>query len=171
MSDWFLQYYDASQKSEKDPKENWAEYLKAVKPLKIKKKYQDISSRSEVRLHSSFNSDLPKIKNQKESFVPFDPKLKRKISNKIPTLDLHGFSLSAAETELIKFVKRAIIHQHKFVLIITGKGKPDAEKTIKNQFVQFLHQSDLKDFIISISTAKPEHGGTGAYYIHIRTYK
>lgn len=170
MSDWFSQYY-SSDKPEQDSKASWKEYLGEVRPLKTKAKHKKSPPNSSSKPKPYFNAELPILKKQKESFVPFNPKLKRKISNKIPTLDLHGFTLAEAETELIKFVKLAIIKQHKFILIITGKGSPDAEKTIKNQFVQFLHQSELRDFIVSISSAKPEHGGTGAYYIHLRAYE
>ena len=80
------------------------------------------------------------------------------------TLDLHGMSQSGAEANLISFFEEMLARQKRCLLVIPGKGQG-----ILRQYVwQWLHESTYAEHILAVSTAKPYHGGEGAFYVLLR---
>lgn len=80
------------------------------------------------------------------------------------TLDLHGMSQRGAEANLISFFGEMRERQKRCLLIISGKGQG-----ILRQYVwQWLHESPYGEHILAVSTAKPYHGGDGAFYVLLR---
>ena len=67
------------------------------------------------------------------------------------------------------------MRNHRCVLIITGKGvrKDDdpwyeSKGVIKEALPSWLNHPDIRPFILSISYAKQEDGGSGAMYVLLK---
>ena len=102
--------------------------------------------------------------------------------NKIPKLDLHGFSLSESNKIVKKFVIESFENGYKKLLIITGKGlRSKAHKNpylseqmsvLKHSVPAFIrNDEDLVRKISRISTADLKDGGEGAFYIFLKKKK
>lgn len=103
-------------------------------------------------------------------------KVKRKIqSNRLPIegrLDLHGYTQDEAHQALQHFLSQAYQRGHKLVLVITGKGsmkKEDRPRGIlKEKVPHWLQNRALFPHVLSIDTANPKDGGSGALYVFLR---
>ncbi len=83
-------------------------------------------------------------------------------------LDLHGCTQQQAYEQLHGFMTHALLRGHRKVKIITGKGKG----VLKNALPEWLNTSAFKPYILTIVVARPQHGGTGAYYVLLKnTFK
>ncbi len=80
-------------------------------------------------------------------------------------LDLHGYYLESARTELLHFLNRAYEKNYKAVLIIHGKGHGD-QPLLKNKVNQWLRQLEI---VLAFSSALPKHGGAGSVYVLLKT--
>lgn len=79
------------------------------------------------------------------------------------TLDLHGLKPEDACDSLCKFIEQASISNHRYLLIIHGKGGRHGEAPIlKNRVNHWLPQLPQ---ILAFHSALPKHGGTGAVYV------
>ena len=83
-------------------------------------------------------------------------------------LDLHGLTRSNALEILQKFIIEAQIRRHEWILVITGKGDSKNPHTLKKLVPQWLDQIHL---VAGYSSAKPNDGGSGAYYVKLRRLK
>lgn len=92
-------------------------------------------------------------------------------------LDLHGFSLREAESQLKFFVGESYRLKKRLLLVITGKGrnsKPDINgltRTIKGELDIWLSNLFYQERIQYISKALEKHGGNGAYYFFLKRSK
>ena len=106
---------------------------------------------------------------QKKVVAPLNNKQKRAIESgkhKIEaTLDLHGETRKDAHSQVIAFINRAKINQHRMLLIVTGKGKG----IIRGDLPQWLQQ--FRADILHHCFADPKDGGDGAYYVYLRKSK
>ena len=102
--------------------------------------------------------------------------------NKIPKLDLHGFSLVESNKMVKKFVIESFDRGHRKLLVVTGKGL--RSKSYDNPYVseklnvlrysvpEFLkNDEDLNKKVMKMSTADKKHGGDGAIYIFLKNNK
>jgi DNA-nicking Smr family endonuclease len=88
------------------------------------------------------------------------------------TLDLHGLRAHAAQDALTRFVLRACKAQKRTLLIITGKGNVrEGGGVIRRQLPLWLDMPELRAHILAFTPARPEHGGSGAFYIRLRREK
>ncbi len=118
--------------------------------------------------------------------TPIDPAHVRKIRRGRldieARIDLHGMRQAEAHAALYRFIKRAHAAGKRWVLVITGKGGPrgtadegvpwDANApergVLKRNVPLWLAEAELRALIVSFSEAAPEHGGSGALYVHLR---
>ncbi len=85
------------------------------------------------------------------------------------TLDLHGYSLKEAESELYEFIDYAYSSGKRCIRVITGKGlKSSGSVTIYSSIESWLNRRDIKGKIITVSYAPYSDGGKGAIYILLR---
>lgn len=177
-----------------EDKKLWEEVAKTIKPLQKKNKEVFRKVPQEPPVSSEENSLERKEIKKKESqptsllrpriMVTQDRLITRKLRQgqyRIEaTLDLHGQTQNEAYTSLIHFLQRCRDRQFKLVLIITGKGvrsndftkrEPgDAPMGILRQKVpEWLENSDSFSGIISVSVARPQDGGTGAWYVELKS--
>ncbi|AMW34434.1 hypothetical protein HEQ62_05190 [Haematospirillum jordaniae] len=82
-------------------------------------------------------------------------------------IDLHGMGKDTAHANLMDFMNRAIRNGYRCLLVITGKGTR-GEGVLRRALPGWLNDTRIRPHILSFSTARPEHGGEGAFYILLR---
>lgn len=80
------------------------------------------------------------------------------------TLDLHGMTQAKAHGALTLFIETAHMADKRCLLVITGKG----QGILKRAVPFWLSDPFLKPKILSVMTARQEHGGDGALYVLLR---
>ena len=84
-------------------------------------------------------------------------------------LDLHGMGQVDAHHALNGFVRRCQDRGKRLVLVITGTGSMrPGSGVLRNQLPRWLNEPQLRDRVLSLETARPEHGGAGAFYLLLR---
>jgi DNA-nicking Smr family endonuclease len=95
-------------------------------------------------------------------------------------VDLHGMRQDEAHAALRAFLMRCHGRGMRFVLVITGKGRSPAsgdtiaayegERGILRRNVpRWLEEPDVRNIVVSYTTAAIRHGGEGALYVHLRS--
>lgn len=82
-------------------------------------------------------------------------------------VDLHGDTQDQAYKKVHSFIHNAILQKYHKVCIITGKGKG----ILQNALPEWLNHPDIRPYILTLDIARPEHGGTGAYYVLLKKKK
>jgi DNA-nicking Smr family endonuclease len=107
--------------------------------------------------------------------MPIDRRLKQRLARgQIEIdgrIDLHGRTLSEAHAALLRFLHRAQGEGLRTVLVITGKGGPDAERgrgVLRRQVPLWLALPDLRVYVLAVEEAHVAHGGAGALYVRLR---
>src|SRR4051812_674704 len=90
-------------------------------------------------------------------------------------IDLHGMTQQAAHGRLVRFLKEAQADGGRLALVITGKGRPDADGTfgdergvLRRAVPLWLSAAEMRPYVIGFGEAAPPHGGSGALYVRIR---
>ena len=161
--------------SDKD-KEDWENFLKDKKKTYSK----DITIKK--------NSESPeKNKEDWESFLMGSEKIpdkdfvhKKNIRyEKIKKIDLHGYTIEEANRATEQFIQKCFNENVTKIIVITGKGL--RSKNIENPYLSkdlsilkysvpeyIENNKSLVQFIIEITDAKIEDGGSGAFYIYLK---
>lgn len=91
-------------------------------------------------------------------------------------IDLHGMTQASAHRKLRNFIEDCQENGKKIVLVITGKGRPDATHGIdaergilRRQVPIWLGSAELRSYVIGYEPAGRSHGGEGALYVRIRS--
>ncbi len=116
---------------------------------------------------------------KKETLFEKDQDHFESIIPKVRTVDLHGYTLDAANKFIKTFIKKSFNENVKKLIIITGKGiHSDNEKNpyksknfsiLKYSVPEFIKNDDeLIKIIQSIDTASDEDGGKGAFYVYLK---
>ncbi|MEM7774796.1 MAG: Smr/MutS family protein [Pseudomonadota bacterium] len=118
---------------------------------------------------------------QKQHLAAFDEKAARRIGRGREAIDaridLHGLRQDEAHHALRGFLNGAIRRGFRTVLVITGKGRADADNVrgdrqergiLRRQVPAWLSSPDLAQIVISFTTAHVRHGGEGALYVRLR---
>ncbi len=117
----------------------------------------------------------------------FDPRAARKLRRGHVDIegriDLHGMRQSEAHTALLRFIMASAAKGKRWVLVITGKGAASSRAydddrhwsmdgpqrgVLKRNVPMWLAEPDVRGLIVSFTEAAPEHGGSGALYVHLR---
>ncbi len=113
-----------------------------------------------------------------DAFSAGDPRLDRHASRgRLPidaTFDLHGHNQASARAALYGFLLEARRRGHRCVLVITGKGAREiaGRKTggvLQAKLREWLLEDAFRQHIIRASAAHPRHGGSGAFYLFLKT--
>ena len=108
-----------------------------------------------------------------------DIKFKEKISPKIKSIDLHGYTLEQANKTIEDFIIKSYEEKINKLIVITGKGLHSQNKMnpyvskdlsiLKYSVPEFISKNkNLMKIIYDIRDAKIEDGGTGAFYIFLK---
>ena len=103
---------------------------------------------------------------------------KKKI-NQIKSIDLHGYSLEEANSEINHLIKKSFNVRLNKLIVVTGKGlHSDNEKNpyvskdlsiLRYSVPQYIKDNnELMTMIHNIEEANVEDGGSGAFYIYLK---
>jgi len=123
--------------------------------------------------------DWEKFISSNEKLHNKDIKFKEKISSKIKSIDLHGYTLEQANKTVEDFIIKSYEEKINKLIIVTGKGihsqnekDPYVSKDLsilKYSVPEFISKNkNLMKIIYDIKDAKIEDGGTGAFYIFLK---
>ena len=121
----------------------------------------------------SFLSNKEKIPNKDSTYK------KNTRDEKIKKVDLHGYTIEEANKIIEQFIQKCFDENATKIIVITGKGL--RSKNIENPYLsrdlsilkysvpEFIENNkNLTQFIIEITDAKIEDGGSGAFYIYLK---
>ncbi len=89
-------------------------------------------------------------------------------------IDLHGMTQRAAESALSAFLQNARGAQKRCVLVITGKGSPDASwpepqrGVLRRRLPEWLDAFARDGLVSGYASAHRNHGGEGAFYVFLK---
>ncbi|HWN52344.1 MAG TPA: Smr/MutS family protein [Xanthobacteraceae bacterium] len=87
-------------------------------------------------------------------------------------IDLHGMTQAEAHGALRRFLHRSWASDAKFVLVITGKGAPNAPRgdrgILRQQVPLWLALPEFRRYVLGFDAAHTGHGGEGALYVRLR---
>ncbi len=120
--------------------------------------------------------------NQDDSgFTKIEKNIRKKLSKGHKpieaVLDLHGMTQERAHNALKQFIHNCRKMGFRHVIVITGKGKTQANDPyfqkgqmgiLRSKLPIWLSSADLKPSIVAYEQAPQHHGGSGAFYVHIR---
>ena len=117
-----------------------------------------------------------------EKLFDKDDKLKKKLSLKIKSIDLHGYTLDQANKFIERFIIKSYEENINKLIVVTGKGlhsqnekDPYVSKELsilKYSVPEFISKNkNLVNIINEITDAKIEDGGKGAFYIFLKKNK
>ena len=130
-----------------------------------------------------------KDKKDWEKFISADERLpikdnqfQRKISLKIKSIDLHGYTLEEANRSIESFITKSYEDGINKLIVVTGKGlhsqnekDPYVSKNLsilKYSVPEFISSNQsLMKIIHEMQDAKIEDGGAGAFYIFLKKNK
>ena len=84
------------------------------------------------------------------------------------SIDLHGMTLHQASRSLSRFIVDAAGRGDRTVLVVTGKGR-GGTGVIRQHLPQWLRQDPVDDLVVAYCQAQPRDGGSGAYYVRLRS--
>ena len=80
-----------------------------------------------------------------------------------------------AHARLIGFIQSAHANGLRLVLVITGKGRADAEAiqprrhgVLRHSLPHWLAAPPLAGRVLQVASAHQKHGGGGAFYVYLR---
>ena len=123
--------------------------------------------------------DWENFVSSKKTLPNKDFKLKKKISQKIKSIDLHGYTLEEANNIIEVFINKSYKDKINKLIVVTGKGIHSENKNnpyvskdlsiLKYSVPEFiLNDKSLMNIINEIKDAKIEDGGGGAFYIYLK---
>jgi DNA-nicking Smr family endonuclease len=157
-------------------KEDWENFLnnkkKNLNKNSIKKKNLNNPDKDK--------QDWEDFLNDKEKIPNKDFVHKKNIRyERIKKIDLHGYTIEEANKAVEQFIQKCFDEDVTKIIVITGKGL--RSKNVENPYLskdlsilkysvpEFIEKNkSLTQFIIEITDAKIEDGGSGAFYIYLK---
>ena len=123
--------------------------------------------------------DWENFLSNKEKLQNKDINLKKKHTQKVKSIDLHGYTLDQANIKVRDFINESYLLGVNKLIVVTGKGlhsenekNPYVSKDLsilKYSVPEFIVNNDeLMKKIYEIKDASIEDGGTGAFYIFLK---
>jgi DNA-nicking Smr family endonuclease len=157
-------------------KEDWGNFLnnKKKNPNKNPVKKKNIDNQDKNK------QDWENFLNTKGKIPDKDFVYKKNIRHeKIKKIDLHGYTIEEANENVEQFIQKCFDEDVTKIIVITGKGL--RSKNVENPYLskdlsilkysvpEFIENNkSLKKFIIEITDAKIEDGGSGAFYVYLK---
>jgi len=157
-------------------KEDWENFLNNKK----KNLNKNSVKKKNINNPDKDKQDWEKFLNNKEKIPNKDFVLKKNIRfEKIKKIDLHGYTIEEANKAAEKFIQNCFDENVTKIIVITGKGL--RSKNVENPYLskelsilkysvpEFIENNkSLTKFIIEITDANIEDGGSGAFYIYLK---
>ena len=117
----------------------------------------------------------------KEKLQDKETSVSKRIPHKIRSLDLHGYSLDEANSQINNFINKSYDEGVSKLIIVTGKGLHSQNENdpyiskdlgkLKYSVPEFIENNEeLRQKIIEIKEANIEDGGSGAFYIFLKKF-
>jgi len=111
-----------------------------------------------------------------------DAKIDKKLTFKIRSIDLHGYTLEEANKSIEDFIIKSYQEKINKLIVVTGKGIHSQNKKdpyvskdlsiLKYSVPEFIsNNNNLMKIIYEMKDAKIEDGGAGAFYIFLKKNK
>jgi len=118
----------------------------------------------------------------KEKLENKDINLKKKHTQKVKSIDLHGYTLDQANIKVRDFINESYLLGVNKLIVVTGKGlhsenekNPYVSKDLsilKYSVPEYIENNkSLMNKIYEFGEAKIEDGGSGAFYIFLKKPK
>jgi len=118
----------------------------------------------------------------KEKLQNKDINLKKKHTQKVKSIDLHGYTLDQANIKVRDFINESYLLGVNKLIVVTGKGlhsenekNPYVSKDLsilKYSVPEYIENNkSLMNKIYEFGEAKIEDGGSGAFYIFLKKPK
>ena len=141
----------------------------------MKKKY--VASTKDKKDWPDFTKQIGNVSPKEDDLLQTNIEI-----NKVPKLDLHGFSLSQSNKIVKKFIIESFNRGYKKLLIVTGKGLrsksyynphvSDKLSILRYSVPEFIRTDEnLNSKVKRISKAEIKDGGDGAIYIFLKNNK
>ena len=157
-------------------KEDWENFLNNKK----KNLNKNSVKKKDTKNLDKDKQDWENFLNNKEKIPNKDFIHKKNIRyEKIKKIDLHGYTIEEANKAIEKFIQKSFDENVTKIIVITGKGL--RSKNVENPYLskdlsilkysvpEFIENNkSLTQFIIEITDAKIEDGGSGAFYIYLK---
>jgi DNA-nicking Smr family endonuclease len=179
-----------------DEEHLWSLVARTVRPLRLSKKpATDARHKAGVRHAKRLVTDrvtappcpppqtgegregvLPQRTARVPALSPFLRKEKQKLARGNAAIDaridLHGMTQAEAHGALRKLLHRSQASGAKFVLVVTGKGAPNASRSdrgvLRRQVPMWLALPEFRRYVLGFDVADTGHGGEGALYVRLR---
>ena len=126
--------------------------------------------------------DWENFLSKKDKLPNKDTKIDKKLSFKIRSIDLHGYTLEEANKTIENFIIKSFQENINKLIVVTGKGihsqnekDPYVSKDLsilKYSVPEFItNNKDLMKIIYEMKDAEIEDGGSGAFYIFLKKNK
>jgi len=157
-------------------KEDWENFLNNKK----KNLNKNLVKKKDIKNPDKDKHDWENFLNNKEK-IPNKDSVHKKIIRyeKIKKIDLHGYTIEEANKAIEEFIQKCFEENVTKIIVITGKGL--RSKNVENPYLskdlsilkysvpEFIENNkSLTQFIIEITDAKIEDGGSGAFYIYLK---
>jgi DNA-nicking Smr family endonuclease len=157
-------------------KEDWENFLNNKK----KNLNKNLVKKKDTRNLDKDKQDWESFLSNKEKIPNKDSTYKKNTRHeKIKKVDLHGYTIEEANKVIEQFIQKCFDENATKIIVITGKGL--RSKNIENPYLsrdlsilkysvpEFIENNkNLTQFIIEITDAKIEDGGSGAFYIYLK---
>ena len=157
-------------------KEDWENFLNNKK----KNLNKNPVKKKDIKNPDKDKQDWENFLNNKEKIPNKDSVHKKNIRyEKIKKIDLHGYTIEEANKAIEQFIQKCFEESVTKIIVITGKGL--RSKNVENPYLskdlsilkysvpEFIENNkSLTQFIIEITDAKIEDGGSGAFYIFLK---
>ena len=177
---------NSSEQQKEDDVELWRQAVDDIQKLPIEHRQQFHWEKTPET--STWSKEKRVLKKQvylptpsKNSLFKVDKHVIRRIrrgNQKIEArLDLHGMTQDEAHRRVGQFIFSASEKGYRYVLVITGKGRPSSGSQtvdgltsgiLRQRLPQWLESADLKRLVIGLEQAERHHGGSGAFYVQLR---
>ena len=157
-------------------KEDWKNFLDNEK----KNPNKHLVKKKDIKNLDKDKQDWENFLNNKEKVPNKDFIYKKNIRyERIKKIDLHGYTIEEANKVIEQYIQKCFDESVTKIIVITGKGL--RSKNIENPYLskdlsilkysvpEFIENNKgLTQFIIEITDAKIEDGGSGAFYIFLK---
>ena len=123
--------------------------------------------------------DWEKFLSNKEKLPNKDQNFSKEKTQKIRSLDLHGYTLEEANLKIENFIQQSYLDKVTKLIIVTGKGLHSQNESdpyvskdlsiLKYSVPYFIkNNNELMKIINEIDNATIDDGGSGAFYIYLK---
>ena len=157
-------------------KQDWEDFLNNKK----KNSNNNFIKKKNIKNLDKDKQDWENFLSNKEKIPDKDFVHKKNIRyEKVKKIDLHGYTIEESNKAIEQFIQKCFNEDVTKIIVITGKGlrskkveNPYLSKdlsTLKYSVPEFIENNkSLKQFIIEITDAKIEDGGSGAFYVYLK---